>query len=84
MSDLETRFAQAAAAAQQLARRPDNATMLQLYALYKQATIGDVRGAKPGAFDFVAQAKIDAWTRVRGVTQADAQQQYVDLVTQLQ
>lgn len=83
MSDLDSAFMRAAQEAQQLARRPDNSTMLTLYALYKQATVGDVRGAKPGMFDMVGQAKYDAWAKVRGTATEAAKQQYVDLVAKL-
>ena len=54
MSDLQVRFAEAQQGAQGLAERPDNDTMLKLYALYKQATRGDAAGDRPGPFDFVA------------------------------
>ncbi len=60
MDDLQTRFEEAADAAQHLDERPDNATLLQLYALYKQATAGDVQGKRPGFTDFAGRAKYDA------------------------
>jgi acyl-CoA-binding protein len=83
MSDLKAQFEAAAQSAQSLARRPDNQTLLTLYGLYKQATAGDVSTARPGGFDFVAQAKYDAWARLKGTAPAAAMQQYVDLVTKL-
>lgn len=83
MSDLATQFAAAAEAATRLAKRPDNETMLQLYALYKQATSGDAGGNRPGGFDFVGQAKYDAWAKLKGTTKDAAMQQYVDLVARL-
>jgi acyl-CoA-binding protein len=83
MSDLNAQFEAAAQAAQSLAKRPDNQTMLTLYGLYKQATAGDVAAARPGGFDFVAQAKYDAWSKLKGTTQAAAMQQYIDLVAKL-
>jgi diazepam-binding inhibitor (GABA receptor modulator, acyl-CoA-binding protein) len=83
MSDLRAEFEAAAEAAKGLARKPDNATLLQLYALYKQATAGDTGGARPGGFDFVGQAKYDAWAKLRGTAPEAAMQQYVDLVASL-
>jgi diazepam-binding inhibitor (GABA receptor modulator, acyl-CoA-binding protein) len=66
MSDLDARFKQAADDAQQLPERPDNDTMLTLYALYKQGSQGDVSGDKPGFFDFVGVAKYEAWEKRKG------------------
>ena len=54
--------------------------MLRLYALFKQADKGDVTGEAPGGFDFVARAKFDAWSKMKGTSTKDAMQQYVDLV----
>ena len=68
MSDLQARFAQAQQDVSALAERPDNNTMLKLYALYKQATQGDATGEQPGSFDFVRQAKFDAWSAIKGTT----------------
>lgn len=82
-ADLDPRFRQAAEAVKLLARRPDNATLLKLYALYKQATDGDASGPKPGFFDFVNSAKYEAWSHLRGMPVGDAQRQYVELVQQL-
>jgi len=62
---------------------PDNNTMLKLYALYKQATKGNAKGERPGGFDFVARAKFDAWSEIRGTSTEDAMQQYIDLVASL-
>lgn len=83
MSDLQALFENAAQDAQKLAKRPDNDTLLKLYALYKQGTQGNVKGSRPGMFDMVGRAKYDAWAKLRGMTQADAQQKYVDLVALL-
>jgi len=83
MSSLQDRFVQAQADVNGLSSRPDNNTMLKLYALFKQATKGDVTGERPGGFDFVAAAKYDAWSEVKGITADAAMQQYVDLVTSL-
>jgi len=73
-------FERAAEAAQSLSERPDNDTMLKLYALYKQGLSGDVDGEKPGFFDFVGVAKFEAWEKLRGTDQDDARSQYVELV----
>ncbi len=83
MSDLRAQFTQAQQDANNLTRRPDNDTLLKLYALYKQATSGDAAGERPGAFDFVRRAKFDAWSAVKGTSAEDAMQQYVDLVASL-
>ena len=83
MSDLEARFAQAQQDVNNLARRPDDNTMLKLYALYKQATQGDAAGERPSPFDFVKRAKFDAWSEIKGTSTNDAMQQYVDLVASL-
>lgn len=84
MSDLQAQFEAAAAAAKQLPGRPDNDTLLLLYALYKQATSGDVSGKRPGFTDFVGRAKYDAWAELKGAAQTTAMQRYVDLVAKLQ
>jgi acyl-CoA-binding protein len=83
MSDDFADFEQAAAAAKALPDRPDDQTLLQLYALYKQGSVGDVQGAKPGFFDFVGAAKYEAWERLRGTGQEDARRQYVKLIRKL-
>ena len=83
MPSLQDRFVQAQQDANSLPSRPDNDTMLKLYALYKQATKGDVTGDPPGGFDFVARAKFDAWSAAKGTPANDAMQQYVDLVASL-
>jgi len=83
MSDIEARFAQAQKDSVALTQRPDNSTMLKLYALYKQATHGDVSGDAPGSFDFIRRAKFDAWSAIKGTTAETAMQQYIDLVDSL-
>jgi acyl-CoA-binding protein len=83
MSENTTDFERAAAAVKALAERPDDQTMLQLYALFKQGSSGDVQGAKPGFFDFVGAAKYEAWEKLRGTSQDEARGQYVDLVRKL-
>lgn len=83
MSDLQNRFEQAAKDIQSLTERPDNDTLLRLYALYKQGSEGDVSGDKPGFFDFVGTAKYEAWAKLKGTAQDDARKKYVDLVKKL-
>jgi diazepam-binding inhibitor (GABA receptor modulating acyl-CoA-binding protein) len=80
MSDLAERFAAAAADAQQLPSRPSNDDLLRLYGYYKQGSLGDVTGSRPGMMDFVGRAKYDAWSALQGMSQEDARQAYVDLV----
>ena len=83
MSDLNALFLQAVADSKQLPERPDNMTLLKIYALYKQATEGDASGDRPGMTDFVGRAKWDAWKALAGTAGAQAQQQYVDLIESL-
>ncbi len=83
MPDLEQLFRQAAATAKQLPERPDDDTMLKMYALYKQGSEGDVSGERPGFFDFVGGAKYDAWEGLRGTEPDAAKQQYIDLIESL-
>ncbi|MGA9575830.1 MAG: acyl-CoA-binding protein [Lysobacterales bacterium] len=83
MTDLNSRFEQASKAVKTLPSRPDNDTMLKLYALFKQGSQGDVAGDKPGFFDFVGVAKYEAWTQLKGLSSDDAQKQYIELVTSL-
>lgn len=83
MSDLQTRFEQAAQDVQTLSERPDNETLLRLYALYKQGSEGDVSGPKPGFFDFVGTAKYEAWSKLKGMPPDEAKQKYIDLVKKL-
>ena len=85
MADLEERFKAAQAAAKRLPAKPDDEALLELYSFYKQATEGDVSGARPGgAFDFVARAKYDAWQARKGVKKDAAMRAYIKLVEHLQ
>ena len=83
MSDLSTRFEAAQANAKLLAERPDNPTLLKIYGLFKQATVGDNTEKKPSFSDFVARAKWDAWTLQKGASADEAMQKYVDLIESL-
>ncbi|CUA96009.1 acyl-CoA-binding protein [Thiomonas bhubaneswarensis] len=79
-ADLQTAFDAAVARSKTLSTRPDNLTLLQLYALYKQGSSGDVSGERPGMTDFVARAKWDAWAALRGTSRAQAMQRYIDAI----
>jgi acyl-CoA-binding protein len=83
MNDNLAAFEKAAAAAKSLPERPDDATMLKLYALYKQGSVGDVQGDRPGFFDFVGAAKFEAWEKLEGTSRDEARRQYIDLVRKL-
>ena len=83
MSDLHTAFEAAVARSKELTERPDNATLLKIYALYKQATQGDNAEKKPSFTDVVGRAKWDAWNNLKGTAQDAAQQQYIDLIASL-
>ena len=83
MADLNKTFEDAVAASKQLDERPDNATLLKIYALFKQATAGDVEGKRPGFTDMVGRAKWDAWNELKGTAADAAKQQYIDLIEDL-
>ncbi len=83
MADLNASFEAAVANSKNLSERPDNATMLKLYALYKQASSGDNAEKKPGFSDMVGRAKWDAWNGMKGTAGDAAKQQYIDLVESL-
>jgi acyl-CoA-binding protein len=83
MSTDDELFEAAALAVKSIPDRPDDNTMLQLYALYKQGSSGDVSGSKPGFFDFVGAAKYAAWEKLQGSSQEEAQASYIDLVRKL-
>ncbi|MEO5688320.1 MAG: acyl-CoA-binding protein [Burkholderiaceae bacterium] len=83
MSTLNEQFEQAAADSKNLSERPDNMTMLKLYALYKQGSVGDADGKRPGFTDMVGRAKWDAWNELKGQAADEAKQGYIDLVEEL-
>jgi acyl-CoA-binding protein len=83
MPDLKAKFTEAAEDAKKLSERPDNDTLLKLYALYKQGSDGDVSGPKPGFFDFVGTAKYEAWAKLKSMKADEAMQKYIDLVKKL-
>ena len=83
MADLKSSFEQASKDIKSLPERPDNETLLRLYAFYKQGSEGDISGDRPGFFDFVGTAKYEAWAKLKGTSPEDAQKKYVDLVKKL-
>ena len=83
MADLTALFDTAVANSKNLSERPDNATLLKIYALYKQGTSGDNTEKKPGFSDMVGRAKWDAWNKLSGTSSDDAKQQYIDLIQSL-
>lgn len=83
MSDLKAKFEAAAQDATRLPKRPDNDVLLKLYALYKQATAGDVSGARPGILDMQGRMKYDSWAKLKGTGSEQAMNDYIALVNQL-
>jgi diazepam-binding inhibitor (GABA receptor modulating acyl-CoA-binding protein) len=83
MSDLKARFEQAVTDSKNLPEKPDNMTLLKIYALYKQSTVGDVEGKRPGFTDIVGRAKWDAWNELQGKSNEDSMQGYIDLIESL-
>jgi len=81
MSDLNQQFLDAVASSKSMSSRPDNETMLNVYALYKQGTQGDAPSVGPG--DMMGMFKHKAWAGLLGLSQEDAQRKYVDLVNSL-
>ena len=83
MSDLASRFQTAVEDSKKLAKRPDNETLLKLYAFFKQGSGGDAEGKRPGFADLVGRAKYDAWAKLKGTPQDTAMQQYIELIESL-
>jgi acyl-CoA-binding protein len=82
--DLQELFQQAISNSKTLSEKPDNETLLKLYALYKQGTEGDTQeSGSSNPFDFVAKFKHEAWAKLAGTSKEEAMQLYVDLVSQL-
>uniref|UniRef100_A0AAQ5ZW59 Acyl-CoA-binding protein n=1 Tax=Amphiprion ocellaris TaxID=80972 RepID=A0AAQ5ZW59_AMPOC len=67
----------------QLKAKPTDDEMLQVYSLFKQATVGDVNTARPGMLDFTGKAKWDAWEKQKGKSKEDAMNEYINLVEEL-
>jgi len=80
---LQAQFEQAQADSKNLPERPDNMTLLRIYALYKQASGGDAHGERPGLSDIVSRAKWDAWNALKGTSKEEAMQHYIDLIAEL-
>lgn len=80
---LETQFEQAQADVRTLTKRPSDMQLLDLYALFKQATEGDNNTSKPGMFDIKGQYKWKTWKEKAGLSKDEAKQKYIDLVTEL-
>lgn len=80
---LEEDFASAQTRVRSLSKTPDASELLELYALYKQGSSGDVTGSRPGMLDFKGRAKYDAWTGKKGTARDAAQKAYVELVGKL-
>ncbi|NPA67129.1 MAG: acyl-CoA-binding protein [Chlorobi bacterium] len=76
-------FEEAVKKSKTLTERPPNEILLKLYALYKQATEGDIKGERPGGFDFKGAAKYDAWEREKGKSKEEAAEEYIKLVNSL-
>lgn len=83
MADLKAAFEKAQVDVKTLTKRPSNDDLLFLYAYYKQAAEGDVKGSRPGMLDMVGRAKYDAWAKLKGTSSNDAMQKYVDKVAGL-
>jgi diazepam-binding inhibitor (GABA receptor modulating acyl-CoA-binding protein) len=83
MAGLKTKFETAAEDVQKLSKRPDNDTLLKLYALYKQGAAGDITGKRPGFTDFKGRAKYDAWAKLKGTSGKEAMESYIKLVDSL-
>lgn len=81
--ELPARFEDAQARVKNLSKAPSNEDLLELYALYKQATAGDVSGSRPGMMDFKGRAKFDAWTSKKGISKEKAMESYVAVVDRL-
>jgi acyl-CoA-binding protein len=83
MSDLKANFEKAVAESKELPERPDNQTLLKIYALFKQASEGDNEGKRPGFTDMVGRMKFDAWAELKGKSNEEAMQEYIDLIESL-
>jgi diazepam-binding inhibitor (GABA receptor modulator, acyl-CoA-binding protein) len=81
---LEEEFLSAQQRVNNLARRPSDQQLLELYGLYKQATLGDITGDRPGGFDFKGRAKWEAWKQRRGLSREEAMKAYAEVVERLE
>lgn len=83
MANLKMEFENAAKAVTNLKKKPDDSTLLRLYGLYKQSTVGDVTGLRPGLLDIKGRKKFDAWAALKGTASEEAMQGYTSLVNSL-
>jgi len=81
--DLTARFERASKEVTELSEAPDSAAQLELYSLYKQGSVGDCTGERPGMLEFIKRAKYDAWKERAGMSQDEAKEKYIALVEQL-
>lgn len=81
---MDTKFELAAERVKTLAQRPSDSDLLELYGLFKQATVGDISGPKPGLFDIKGKKKYEAWAKLKGMATAAAARGYVLLVDRLE
>jgi len=81
--EITHQFTEAAERVQKLTTRPSNEILLKLYALYKQATDGNITGERPGGFDFKGAAKYDAWASLKDIASEQAMKEYINLVNSL-
>jgi acyl-CoA-binding protein len=79
--ELEERFKLATTHVQAVAANLDSKLLLQLYGLYKQATVGPCTAAQPSWFNVTAKQKWEAWNQLKQMTVEEAMQSYIRLVT---
>lgn len=81
--DLKEQFDTAVVNSKKLSEKPSNEILLKIYSLFKQATLGDVEGERPGGFDFKAIAKYNAWANIKGKDKDECMQEYIQLIASL-
>ncbi|KAL1285628.1 Acyl-CoA-binding protein [Trichinella pseudospiralis] len=82
-ADLVKEFEEVAEQVRRLKSRPADDELLELYALYKQATVGDASGEKPGMFDFKGKSKWESWKKIKGMSKIDAMNEYIKKAKQI-
>lgn len=82
-SSANERFEEAKLKLKTITKEPSDDIKLKLYALFKQSTIGRCTTSKPSVLDFIGRAKWDAWNSLGSMNQAEAKQQYADLINEL-
>ena len=63
--------------------KPSDQELLDLYGLYKQASVGDVNTERPGFLDMKGKYKWDAWNALKGMSVKEAENNYISKVNQL-